>query len=135
MLYDFFELTILFHPHVMLVSFQIDISKLDFNTPLFGPVSSSTKTSSDLKTTSGLPSTDYQNDASYKYTPPKRKVKEEEDEREEEDKSDDDSDSGSATGSGSGSNNSRLVSVKGSNLCPFIAFSNIVNLRVIICAH
>jgi len=80
---------------------NLDISKLDFNTPLFGPVPSSKK--ADLCTTSSLPSTDYQNDESYKYTPPKRKVKDgDDDEVEENEKSD--SDSGS--GSGSGSNNS-----------------------------
>lgn len=51
---------------------DLDITKLDFNTPLFGPTTS-------LKTTSSLPSTDYQNDENYKYSAPHRgRVKTEE---------------------------------------------------------
>ena len=82
------------------IYFQIDISKLDFNTPLFGPVS---KTKSEPKTTSSTSSNDF-NDSSYKNLTPKRKIKNEDDEDQEEHKSDD-SDSGSA--SASASNNSR----------------------------
>ena len=51
---------------------DLDITELDFNTPLFGPTTS-------LKTTSNLPLADYQNDESYKYSPPDRsRVKQEE---------------------------------------------------------
>ena len=76
---------------------QIDIPKIDFNTPMFGPVSTK---KADLSTTSSLPSTDYQNDENYKYTPPKGKVKDEE-----EPNRSDESDSAS----GSGSNITRCV--------------------------
>ncbi|KAL4227328.1 transcriptional regulator [Mactra antiquata] len=70
---------------------NLDISKLDFNTPLF-----------DLTTTSSLPSTDYQNDENYKYTPPKRKVKKEGVvDHEKSDESDTGSGSNNSSGSGS----------------------------------
>ncbi|XP_045216418.2 chromodomain-helicase-DNA-binding protein 1-like isoform X4 [Mercenaria mercenaria] len=65
---------------------NLDITKLDFNKPLF-----------DLSTTSSLPSTDYQTDENYKYTPPKRKLKDEDG---------DDNDKSEDSESGSGSNNS-----------------------------
>lgn len=81
--------------------FQIDISQLDFNTPLFGPVSS---TKSEPKTASSTSSAD-QNDTGNKLSGQKRKIKDEDEDYKEE--KSDDSDSGS--GSGSGSNNSRYV--------------------------
>ena len=82
---------------------QIDISELDFNTPLFGPVS---KTKSEPKTPSSVSLNDYNNDSSHKFPPQKRKIKDEDNEDKEGNKSDD-SDSGS--GSGTGSNNSRYI--------------------------
>ncbi|XP_060556044.1 chromodomain-helicase-DNA-binding protein 1-like isoform X5 [Ruditapes philippinarum] len=71
---------------------NLDITQLDFNKPLF-----------DLTTTtSSLPSTDYQTDENYKYTPPKRKLKN--DDGDDNDKSEDsESGSGSNNSSGSGS--------------------------------
>jgi len=49
---------------------NLDITKLDFNKPLFGEIPCT-------KTTSKLPSTDYNNDESYKCSLPRHKVKQE----------------------------------------------------------
>ncbi|WAQ99034.1 CHD2-like protein [Mya arenaria] len=67
---------------------NLDITDLDFNKPLFGDIPT--------KTTSKLPSTDYNNDESYKHSLPRHKVKEE-------DHVSNNSESNSNNSSGSGS--------------------------------
>ncbi|KAL3867259.1 hypothetical protein ACJMK2_044474 [Sinanodonta woodiana] len=83
---------------------KVDISKLDFNIPLFGPLN--TSASEGRSTTTSLPSTDYENDKNYnKYNSSKRKatIKTEDDGEEEDEDKSEESGSGSVDSSESGS--------------------------------